>query len=173
MATKSEDPHQMQRFSGVGFRPVAVILYSLLFLGITWIMAHSISPIRDVVTDWEQAFCPRGTIVSYRGRRLAKEFYNLRNWARSAMEVSTGRPPVDVTTLIQTLDRISPHPKHYSPEIQIIRSGKDPWGEKLQYRVESIDRWTFEISIWSTGINRRDEAGGGDDIDMKLLWIAN
>lgn len=146
----------------------AQVICGLLIVG--WILARSIPQTNEVLTDWEQALAPRGTIVSARGVRLAHEFRNLRSWMQTVDNFPKDPPPVKVEQLVRILDVISPHPAQFSPGIQFARIGIDPWGRELHCRVTPTDRGITEIVIWSDGSNQRDDGGGQDDIRVRLVW---
>lgn len=136
----------------------------------SWILAHFFPRTREIVTDWEQALAPRGTIVSTRGVRLSNEFRNLRHWMNTVDKFPNDPPPVKAEQLVQILDAISPHPAQFSTDIQFARAGIDPWGRKMHCRVTSTDPHIAEIVIWSDGSNRRDDGGDHDDILVRLVW---
>lgn len=168
-ADKLERLVDRHKYSFVRFVTNAMIICCLI-LPASWIVAHWISPLREIVTDWEQGFVAPGTIVSVRGVRLANEFRRVKSWMQTIENFPSVPIPTRPEGLIRMLDSISPHPAQFRDGVQFTREGIDPWGRKLHYRLDSTDLALTEIIIWSDGPNRRDDGGYQDDIRVKLVW---
>jgi general secretion pathway protein G len=64
--------------------------------------------------------------------------------------------------LLQPVDR---HGRPMEPYLPDAKLPTDAWGEVLYYEYPSSKTPTDKPAVWSSGPNRRNEDGGGDDIN--------
>lgn len=74
---------------------------------------------------------------------------------------NNGEPPVGGSQALNVL--LQPGPGNTEPLLDKVPT--DPWGEPLNYEYPNNKANTTRPAIWSSGPNRKNENGGGDDIN--------
>lgn len=127
------------------------LLELLIVMAIMGVLAAIVVP---NVLGTQQKANIKATETSIHGFESALKLYA----ADNAGQYPSGGPEV-IQTLMSTTDSEG---KTVEPLLQEIP--KDAWGQQLFYEYPSSKLEANKPAIWSSGPNKQDEQGGGDDV---------
>lgn len=150
-------------------RLIKYLLFATGIVGLaaTLFISVIVDAIRDHRVTWESALHLVGCISTTEAQ-TTDELKKISEY----IIVHYDRPQIAPPGILKDLLAPGVTPEDdFGPFAPRVLAGFDPWGSQYVYErrlVGSDDRFNvYEITIRSKGANRRDEYGGGDDIQRK------